>query len=263
MPVTGISGEKALLREILRGNGMILSQKITHGLDPESHTQWLVDGVNPAIGTSFEPVWNKSGVYTYATSAETIDIVSSSASDDKDSGTGIRRMIIEGLDANWAYQSESIDLEGLTPVSSANTYIRVNRVTSTAVGSSGSAVGNITIDGNTTANVYGYIPIGENKTELGFYTVPAGKKGMVSFFFATAGTNDSVELKMEVRESADGATAPFVQVAHFNMNENAIVITHPPGTQAILEKSDMRFMVKSASGTAKVSVQANILEWPQ
>ena len=72
--------------------GIIPGVKIVH--------KW---GHNTNVGTSFVPV-TSSGTYQTPTSAQALEILSSDANDAA-AGTGARTVIVEGLDANWEYQT--------------------------------------------------------------------------------------------------------------------------------------------------------------
>ena len=117
-------------------------------------------------------VWDGGGgggEYTgFPTQSETVDIVSSSASD---TGT----VFISGLDGDWNVASETITLNGTTGVTSTNTYRRVNRAYNT---SSSDFVGNITCNHTTTtANIFFVIGAATptpNQTQIAAYTVPLG-----------------------------------------------------------------------------------------
>jgi hypothetical protein len=109
------------------------------------------------------------GAYTgFPTQAETVTVVSSSASD---TGT----LFISGLDTDWNIVSETITLNGTTNVISSNTYRRINRAYNTG---SSDFVGNVTCNHTTTtANVFFVIPTAlpdPNQTQIAAYTIPAG-----------------------------------------------------------------------------------------
>ena len=72
-------------------------------------------GFNRTIGTDFETIWDDGGNYTFLTSAATMDIVSSSASD-------TMQVLISGLDANYNETSETLTLNGTTSVSGTTSF---------------------------------------------------------------------------------------------------------------------------------------------
>lgn len=124
-------------------------------------------------GTVPEDIWNYGGVYTFPSSAALVSIVSDSASDTL-LGVGARTVLIYGLDANWNEQSETVSLSGLTPVSTVNTYIRVNCFKAESVGTSGVNVGNITCTHQGAGTpVVAYMTVGNGRCEQCVYTMPA------------------------------------------------------------------------------------------
>jgi hypothetical protein len=136
-------------------------------------------GRNPDIDSATVPedIWENGGAYTgfNAVAAEVCEIFSSSASDAA-AGVGARTIRIIGLDADYNVQSETITLNGVTPVDSVNSYIRVHTASIQASGSSIFNVGNITVRQKvTTANIFLFMLPSTNQTNNSGYTVPAGK----------------------------------------------------------------------------------------
>lgn len=145
-------------------------------------------GRNPDIDISsgFEDLWNGGGDYTgfNATVAETVEVFSSDTNDTL-LGTGARTVVLIGLDANLVEQTETLELNGTTPVNSVNQYLRLDRSLVLTAGSSGKNAGEITMRQNVTiANVFVVIPTGGNRTLIAAYTVPFGKVGYVTSIFA-------------------------------------------------------------------------------
>lgn len=129
-------------------------------------------------------VWFTGGLYTWPTMAATMAIVSDSAADATGGGTGATQVYVQGLDVNYANSSEYVTLQGTTPVSTVNSYLRLNRCVVTEAGSSGQNVGDITVthSGNTLAT----IEAGVCQTQLAIYTVPTGTDAYI--YDATIGT---------------------------------------------------------------------------
>ncbi len=129
-----------------------------------------------------EDIWDGGGLYTgFPTAAgETVNVFSSSANDTS-AGTGLRTLIISGLDANGAVQSETITLNGTSAVTSTGTYTRVNLAYGVTAGSGGVNAGTITVrHTTTTANVFTIIPIGANRSQVCAYTVPLDKRAVLT-----------------------------------------------------------------------------------
>ena len=169
-------------------------------------------GENPEIDTSSAPedVWNGGGIYTGFPdgAAETLDIFSSSASDAA-AGVGMRTIRLEGLDANGYYQTEDMTLNGTTAVTTTATWTRMSRAFGLTGGSSQENVGTITIrHTTTTANVFGSLPPTYGQTAIAAYTIPMGKKGLLTKVYGVArSTNTTVriaELDVLIRHSGTG-----------------------------------------------------------
>ena len=97
-------------------------------------------GQNVTVGDSVETIWAQGGLYSYPPSATTMT-VSSSDTNDTSAGTGARTVLISGLDGDYNEISETITLNGQTPVTTTNSFIRVNRAIVLTAGSGGANAG--------------------------------------------------------------------------------------------------------------------------
>jgi len=120
-------------------------------------------GFNPAVGTGFEVVTDVGGTFPTITTAAAVT-VSSDASANGDDGLQVE---LQGLDANYALQTEIVTIVGAT-VTTSNTYIRLFRavVQSTNIGELTLKIGATTVE---------TIEEGAGQTLMAVYTVPAGK----------------------------------------------------------------------------------------
>lgn len=121
------------------------------------YTRVALLGHNPNIPTSgtAADVWEGGGNYPLLAAASQLEILSSSAVDTA-AGTGARTVLIQGLDANWLSISETVTLNGTTPVTTVNSYLRVNLLTTTSAGSGGQNAGDLTlrvVGGGTTQSI--------------------------------------------------------------------------------------------------------------
>jgi hypothetical protein len=121
--------------------------------------------------TSEQTVWNSNTIWVPPTSAATMTVVSTSANDIS-AGTGARTVSIAGLDANYLEISETITMNGLTPVTTTKSYLRISRMTVASAGSTQSNAGVISIS-NT--SLQGSIVAGAGQSSFSIYTVPANK----------------------------------------------------------------------------------------
>lgn len=150
----------------------------------------LINGVSPLykfgknadIDTTTVPedVLSLGGSKLFPTAASTISVVSDDANDTS-AGTGLRNAVLEGLDANYDFLTETVTLAGLTPVVTSNSFLRVNRMYGTMSGSNINAVGTITATHSEGATAS--IPAGESQSAIACYTVPADHTLLVWGFF--------------------------------------------------------------------------------
>jgi len=207
-------------------------------------------GRNPSVssGTVPEDVWNVGGVYAgFSTEVETLSIVSTSTADDI-VGTGTRTVRVYGLDANYDAQEEDVDLDGTTPVTTVNTYLRCWKVLGIASGTGGTNAGDITINhSTTTANVFGKILAGKNTTHQCIYTVPAGFTAYVVSYEAAMldnGSNRSIMTGYSKDNNGNELEIrPFIITTTYNSS------FHIHGGLPIPEKTDLAMRVSSVSGS--------------
>lgn len=177
----------------LIGNKIGIHTSTLSGIDPSlSIAGGLVPGVtlvnkfglNPDIDTGSVPedVWGGGGPYTgFPDIAPEILRFTSTSASDSAAGTGARTVQVTGLDANWNILSETITLNGLTPVTSVNTFRRVHTMRTITAGSGGVNAGDITVQYNTTTSVvFLVMATGRNQTNNVSFTIPEGYTGYVT-----------------------------------------------------------------------------------
>ncbi len=155
----------------------------------------IIRGINPALASGsgeldIAPFGDL--IYLGTGLSETLFIVSDSA-DDTLLGTGARTLFIEGLDLNGNTISETIDMDGLTNVTTVNSYNRVNDMKVLTAG----------------------------LTEF--------NQGSITAIFTTAGTTqDQIEPLEGVSSSAHYSTAIDVKSYAFQLSFNAVSVSGPP-----------------------------------
>jgi len=145
-------------------------------------------GRNEDVGTVEEDINIVGGTIILPSSAFVLSIVSSSIEDSgtggiNPEGTGIREVIITGVDANKNFQEVDLILDGTTAVTTTETWLRINRIVAKtlSVGSNLTAVGNI--DGSLNGNIQSRIAIGTNETEQTNHTIPLDRFEKMTRFF--------------------------------------------------------------------------------
>lgn len=125
-----------------------------------------------------EDVWAGGGTRVYLSSAETMDVSSTSTNDDGDPvGTGAHTIMIEGLDSSYDEISESVTMDGTTTVTTSGSFLRVHRAYVMTAGSVETNDGDITIDPTTSGSGsrQAFIASGDGQTLISHYTVPREK----------------------------------------------------------------------------------------
>ncbi len=172
-------------------------------------------GFNSAVGTSWEDIHPAGGNINWQTSAQSIEVISTSAIDNGTTpGNGVRSVEIHGLSATGVDQDEIILTNGTTAVAGTKTYIRINKMHSEKCGTyGGSHQGDITCqvasagallskmtgqeNGVDTAVVYGSGEAGN-----GYYTVPLGKVLYITRLavIPDTATNKDIDIALYERE---------------------------------------------------------------
>jgi hypothetical protein len=219
----------------------------------EGWEMWQKWGRNEDIDSGPEDVIGGGGTYAgFPTgSAETLEILSSSTDDTGQGagGTGARTVTITNLlDENYnEMPNVTVTLDGTTPVSlGAQTYFRCSRMIVETAGSGATNAGIITLrHTTTTANIFGTIPAGLGQTQLGVYTVPAGKTLIVKDFNISMsrlnGSPGSANVTLRVRELG----GIFRAVRNEDIT-NALQF-QSNGLFQIPEKADAKITVESVS----------------
>jgi hypothetical protein len=176
-------------------------------------------GRNPDLdpGSVPEDIWSNGGVYTghNVNSAQPVQVFSSSAADNgvsSPAGTGARTVVLEGLrlPTSTAYETDTITLNGTTPVLASINFYRINRAWVTTAGSNQANVGTITIRQSiTTSNVLAIISPEIGQTQIAAFTVPDQTDFLIVAFeiqlVRASGSAGSGTLAVQTREYLSGS----------------------------------------------------------
>lgn len=132
-------------------------------------------GNNPDIDTATTPedIWTGGGAYPWMTGATSLEVVCASASDTS-AGTGARTISIAGLKADYTELSQTITLNGVTPVAVPTQLFRINQVVMLTAGSGKVNAGDITVRDAGAGTTRAIIPTGYGISRQSIFTVPAG-----------------------------------------------------------------------------------------
>jgi len=196
-------------------------------------------GFSRSVGTTFQTIWNDGGQYVHPSAAVQMSCVSTSASD-------TMTIVISGLNADYETIAEIVQLNGTTPVTTTNSFYRINSATIL----SGSNVGDITVSEGGT--VYANIEAALGTTQACIYTVPADHSLYIFRISLTSGTVNSNKY-ITYRNRIDSSTGRVLRVAEatFQLNMQTFDRQIP---FRIAPKSDFQFEAKSSSGTNELSI---------
>jgi hypothetical protein len=155
-------------------------------------------------------------IYIPPTAAR-VHAVTSGHADDTALGPGAQAVEVQGLDASWRLQAETVELAGAGSVNTANSYIRIFRAKVTRVGANGAATSDITVTAAVDATVSAKIITPNNQTLMAVYTVPDGSTAYITQYYSTMLRASPVttvgNISLLAKEAADVDTSPW-QLKH-------------------------------------------------
>ncbi len=195
-------------------------------------------GLNTAVGTSFETIWDGNNTYSYPSSAGTATATSS----DTDDNTGT--VEIQGLDSNYDLATETLTIGG--SAGSIN-FIRVFRAIMKTANTGNANVGtiSITVSSTTVAQIrptYG-------QTLMCVYTVPRKYNAYLLQLDVGSSKDLENEIRFITKDISNGnvwSTKSFITTRGGFIEKNYAVPI------VITEKTDIELIVKS-SATSEVS----------
>lgn len=232
-------------------------------------------GRNASVGTNFVPVC-LGGVYQVpqSSAATTLRIKAGGDANDTAAGSGARSVTIAGLDENFNEVSETIATNGtLASASTTTTFTRVYRCFVAESGSYATATqashgGQITIENTAGTQDWAVIDNGDfpkAQSEIGAFTIPAGKKGFVKLRDLSIDSGKTVDMVFFSRTNADQTAPPYAA-----MRAQSVVSGVAGGSiesfgdtdvpfGPYIGPTDVGFMAKVTAGTASVSVEFEII----
>jgi hypothetical protein len=195
-------------------------------------------GLNTAVGTSFETIWDGNNTYTYPSSSGTATATSS----DTDDNTGT--VEIQGLDSNYDLASETLTIGG--SAGSVN-FIRVFRAIIKTANTGNANVGTITITVSSTT--VAQIRAGYGQTLMCVYTVPRKYNAYLMQIDVGSSKDLENEIRFIVKQISNGNvwnTKAFITTRGGFVEKNYVVPVTIP------EKTDIELIAK-ASATSSIS----------
>ena len=195
-------------------------------------------GLNTAVGTSFETIWDGNNTYTYPSSSGTATATSS----DTDDNTGTVEVV--GLDSNFDQVSEILTIGGSA---STTSFIRVFRAIMKTANTGNTNVGTITITVSSTT--VAQIRAGYGQTLMCVYTIPRKFNAFLMQIDVGSSKDLENEIRFIVKEISNGNvwnTKAFITTRGGFVEKNYVVPVSIP------EKTDIELIGK-ASATSSIS----------
>ena len=178
--------------------GLISGETIMSAMGERETMAVVVSGEDVWRGNELSPApTSTTSIPTPSSSGEQMTVVSES-NNDTGAGTGVRTIKIHYLDAVGDEQTETITMNGTTPVNTVATDIRfVNDMYTTSVGSGGVAADHIKIyKTGSTGLVYNMIAQGGNKSLVPNRMVPNGKTLVIKNWHASEAQGKRVTFRL-------------------------------------------------------------------
>lgn len=237
-------------------------------------------GANSAVGNTEEAIWSSGGDYTgFLQAAIGLEVLSDDADDDSDgAGTndGAHTVVLEGLDSNFVFQTETVTLNGTGAVATSETdWIRLNRAYVGEVGACAVSTPSTTCDNEGTITIRGVsggvtmatIVVEKGQTEMAIYTVPAGSTAFLREIQVTiaSSANKDATVKFWQRRNVDDVTTPFTarRIIWEEEDINGTTIEQFDYSVSFPEMTDLWFSgIRTGSTDVNVDVEFELLLTP-
>lgn len=198
-------------RDLVRQGLLTVDDVATLGVDP-GIARCTAFGVNPSIGSDAEDIWTRGGDMVFPTSADHLD-VSSTSSEDAPGGTGADTVRVWGLQDGFTLGkslhewiedgSEDLTLDGTTSVQTTNEYIRLLRAVVIGGSDADGAISFTHPEGELSRIESSLVDIVANRTADASFTIPDGFVGLLkTLFLAPEAREDSVVALMSRSQGA-------------------------------------------------------------
>lgn len=229
-------------------------------------------GKNPAVGTSFVPV-SVGGAYQtpQLASATALRVKAGGNIADTAAGAGAREITLVGLDSTGAEAADTLATAGASASAATTTvFSRLFRAYVSASGTygttaAGSHTGDIVIEnaaGGTDWLTLDATDYSRGQSEVGCYTVPAGKRAFITNALIATDSSKSTAIILVKRDDLDDAAAPYEAM---RIQFEAVGLTtgiqfSPKSPLGPYEEfTDLIWMAKVAVGTGAVEVDFEIV----
>lgn len=215
----------------------------------QGHSTLNIYGYQPSVSTSFIPIWENATAYTYPVSAITM-YLSGTAGD-------TAQISISGLDSAYKAISETVTLNGATPVATTKQYFRVNNMAVT-VGSSTNPAGIVYLKNLAGTVTYAQINAGVGRTQMAIYTVPAGSTFFLQRIAIYTSLNGNDYVTYQNKTISSSGVVQVTQQAPFAISYDALRVMPRP----VFEKTDIQLLcaIKTGSGAVAVAHEGYLIK---
>ena len=135
----------------------------------------------------------------------------STSDEDSAAGTGVQKVIIVYFTSMWEYKREIVELNGTTPVDTANTDIyRIQHFSAIKTGSHDFAVGTITLKNLTGTNLFAQIDTEHTSFKRALHYVRRGFRCQLKSMIICCSTSVGVEFNFYVNTDYESIGGNFV-----------------------------------------------------
>ena len=197
-----------------------------------------VVGQNDQIGQTFTDVWMSSTSLTYPTAAESWEVVSDNANDTA-AGSGARTLTINTLSDTYTEQTQTVTLNGTTPVALTGTHFRcgfgcMSILTAGGTYQSSVSAGKITLRVASAGAARSILAAGNTSDFGSHYTVPAGKSALFVQSSIFAPKNEDITVRTRF---SFGASSQFFIGGSANVYQSSLIFPFKAGL-LLPEKSE-------------------------
>jgi hypothetical protein len=232
--------------------GKIWTVQVAQGLIAR-HTTESISGYNPSTSAG-DAVWSAASAYPWSSlvTAQTL-YLKSSTNNATDRSMPI---LIDGLDANYANQTEVITLDASdsrTVITSTKQFLRIHSIMCNGANTN---AGDITVHVTSgTGTVVSKLLAGRGRAQAGVYTVPAGYTGYL--FKGDASSTAATVVNFMARYFGKA-----FMVVHVAIVDNSTYIYDFPFPMVLPEKTDMYTVIEAGSGKTAVNYEILLVANP-
>lgn len=210
-------------------------------------------GYSPDIDQTEEDVWEYGGTYTFLSTPSVLYASCSNASANQS-------MVVQGLDANWHYQSVSVTLNGQNQVAIPGTWLRCNRVFNN---SATTLPGDVYIAEQdtlsagvptTASKVQASVTAAYNQSLMAIYTIPGNKTGYLVAFHWSIAKDQTGTFFLRTREFEKA-----FRVRELYTTVGQVIDEAPPFWMELPPRTDIKMSALAAIANTPVSATFDIL----